>query len=369
MKKTAERGIKSLGGGRYQIRIYVDGRDYVRTIEATSVRAAARKRDKERAKLQRERVTLSSVAASWLRRKEQAKRADGSPRLAPTTLARYRNAVNVWIVPILGDFIAADLTPEVIRDWRDAIAEERAAASVNGDLRTLRLILSSIGSDAAKRVERLPEDDCRQTDDQPNLLTAVDLARFLGAARELYPQHFPLILFLATTGCRVSTARAVRWEDLDPELGVVHLRRRLSLAETLPGVKRGRTKKDTPPLLPEVYAVLKAHRATFNAKQASSGLVFPSARTGGPVSREALKKPFPKIRKAAGIDRRFTPHGLRRSAALAYRLAGSQRLAKVVLGHTTDAMHELYAPEQASERMQAAKRAFAFVQTRNETGT
>src|SRR5687768_12703413 len=153
-----------------------------------------------------------------------------------------------------------------------------AATTVNGHLRTLKTLLGDHGIDAAKRVQPLEEDDTRITDDEPNLLTPEELKRFLKAARELYPEerrvgrkivtraetHYPMILMLLTTGARISTVRAVRWEDLDPEAGVVHFRRRWSKREVLPGVKRSRTSKDMAGLLPELYALLEARRAKFN---------------------------------------------------------------------------------------------------------
>ncbi len=79
-----------------------------------------------------------------------------------------------------------------------------------------------------------------------------------------------MILFHVTTGARMST---VRWEDLDPEAGVVHLRRRYSKAEVLPGVKRSRTSKDVAGLLRELLALLEARRAAFR-------------KTSGSVARE-----------------------------------------------------------------------------------
>lgn len=363
-KGTAQRGVKALGNGRYRVRVYVHGRDYIRTIKATNTNDAQRKRADLAEELASEiappeRPKLSDVAEAWLERQVTAVRSDGTPRLAPTTGDRYGNAVRLWIAPSIGQLPLEEITPDVVRDWRDAMAEELAAASVNTHLNVLRMILGSLGSTAAEKVERLEEDDTRITDDEPNLLTTEELKRFLNVARKEYPQHYALILFLTTTGCRISTARAVRWEDLDPERGVVHLRRRISKSETLPGVKRSRKKKDTPPLLPEVYQAILRNREAFNAKQRESELVFPSRITGGPVTREILRKPFATILRKAKITKRFTPHGLRRSAALAYRLAGSASLAKTVLGHETDRMHQHYAPEQTEERTAAAERAFA----------
>ncbi len=393
-RKTAQRGVKALGEGRYELRLYIHGRDYIRTVEAKTTAEAQAIRLQEMERLRKEtappdRSKLSAVAATWLEKKKAAKRRDGSKRLTPNTIARYTNAIEKHIVPLIGEFTIDDLTKPVIVDWRDALGENFASATVNGVLRVLKQILADNGSKAAWRVEALEQDDTRITEDEPNLLTTAELKRFLEAARELCEEQvartlaarvkrpkalgpatigetlYPLMLFMVTTGCRISTARAVRWEDLDPAEGVVHLRRRYSGKEVLPGVKRSRISKDVAPLLPELATLLEAKRAAFTDEQRASGLVFPAVRPRhagdpiGPVARSVLDEPFQRWLAKAGITKRFTPHGLRRTAALAYRLAGTSTLARDILGHRTEEMHRHYAPEQTEERRAAAERAFS----------
>jgi integrase len=353
-------GVYRMGDGRWLLRLYVHGKEKERVVQASTAQAAAKRRHELQAELtaaSRERPLLFDVAKAWLKRKVEAKRPDGTTRLAPTSIDRYTVAVRKWIVPILGELHLDEINERVIRDRRDALAEQQATTTVNGHLRMLKTLLADHG--VATRVAPLETDDTRITDDEPNLLTQVELQRFLKAARDLYPQHYPLVLFMVTTGCRISTARAVRWEDLDATAGVVHLRRRLSKSEVLPGVKRSRVKRDDPPLLPAVLAELDRHRAGFNERQRASGYVFASPRTGKPVVRSALDEPFVAMLARAEITKRFTPHGLRRTAALAYRRAGSSELAMDVLGHMTEEMHRHYAPEQGDERRAAAERAFA----------
>lgn len=166
----------------------------------------------------------------------------------------------------------------------------------------------------------------RITREEPNLLNGPKLDRFLEVAFERWPQHYALILVLFTTTMRISLALALRWEDLDLDAREFVARRRLSgqgqRVEVVPGVKRDRHGEDAPPLLPEVLEELEAHRAGFNAKQRASGLVFPSPRTGGHQTRTVLDRPFKDILAHAGIAKRFTPHGCRRTKA---KLLGGRR--------------------------------------------
>ena len=89
-----------------------------------------------------------------------------------------------------------------------------------------------------------------------------------------------MILMLFTTGARMSAVRELRWDDVDPEKGIITIRRRVSGKELIPGVKRSRTSKDIVPLHPELWKTPESHRAVFNDDQKRSGLVVPSEAGG-----------------------------------------------------------------------------------------
>lgn len=168
------------------------------------------------------------------------------------------------------------------------------------------------------------------------------------------------MLVLLTSGQRISTVLALRWEDVDYRGGTITFRRRLSEGEVLPGMKRSRTAKEVTPLLPLVRAELELHRRTLNEEQRASGLVFP-AEDGGHRDRGVLRKAFEGARKAAGIRQRFTPHGCRRTSSALYRRAAGSVVAKAIVGHTTDAMHAHYAVVDAAEKAAAAGAAFRML--------
>lgn len=161
---------------------------------------------------------------------------------------------------------------------------------------------------------------------------------------------------------RFSTSLALRWEDLDLDTMEFVVTWRLSGdgagVEIVPGVKRDRFGEDAPPLLDEVLAELRALQATFNPKQRASGLLFPTA-AGGFRCRNSMRKPFLDICKEAGITKRFTPHGCRRTGAKLYGRTAGTRMAMDIAGHVTDAMHRHYTPLDAAEKAAAGRQAFA----------
>ena len=73
---------------------------------------------------------------------------------------------------------------------------------------------------------------------------------------------------------------------------------------------------------------------------------------------DGADKPFKDIVKAAGIERRFTPHGCRRTGAKLYGRTAGTRIAMDIAGHRTEKMHHHYAPTDAAEKQDAARKAF-----------
>jgi len=362
--------VYALGEGRYRVRLYYrdpmtgNKRECDRVIQANSVEAAA---DQRRALARRLETgdansfeplkTVGELATQWLEAITNRRRSDGTRYLTPLTQRRYTHTVLEFIVPFLGGIDAPTISARDVEAWRDHLIDSAYRAStVNGHLRVLRQILATIDNPAAQAVRALPEDDARTTEDEPNLLHEEELIRFLQTAKDGWPQHYPLILVLFSTAMRIGTALALRFEDLQPEEGIIRVRRRVSGHEVLPGVKRSRRSADRTPLWPETIEAIEAHRLGFNEAQRASGLLFPN-RQGGLRSRSHLNKPFQDILACAGIDKRLTTSsGPRRTASRLYRKVSDSAVAQAVAGHLTEQMHRHYGRVDDEEKRQAARR-------------
>ncbi len=372
-RRTKVPGITALGSGRYRVRVRVTDPKTGRVVErerlvdgTTLKQALVIKEELARAvraseARKEEHTTVGDFARTWLR--------GAWTSLAPSTRERYVAALDDHILPALGEMAMADVTFADIETWRDRLRSSGYAAStVNSHLSILRTLFGkAVAVGAADRnpaaaVRLLSLEDARTSDDEPNALTASELARFLTVARQRHARHFPMILTLATTGMRLSAARALRWEDVDEPRGVIVVRRRVSGSndEVLAGVKRSRTGRDIVPLLPELAQVLTEHREAMSERERGSGWVFPT-RLGAPRTRTVLRKPFADILVHAGITKRFTPHGLRRTANDLYRQVASPVVTMAITGHRTDAMFEHYSTVSDAEKQAAAARAFGEV--------
>lgn len=284
-RKTRFLGVKDLGNGRFRIRAYWTDpttgkeKEKERVIAARSVAEAfdqKRLLEQELAGMLTAAPALESVSATrrrlgdvadeWLKA-IIAKRHDEDPMqpyLCPSTRRRYVSTVRDFVKPFFEEKYADAITTEDVVAWRTHLLEHGyKRATLNGHLRVMKMIMRAAGNSAATSVKELnPKPDARITRKEPNLLTPVELDRFLSVARERWPHHYALILVLFTTTVRLGAALALRWDDLDLEDQVFVVTRRLSEGEVMPGVKRDRFGEDAPPLMPEVYAALKELRAS-----------------------------------------------------------------------------------------------------------
>jgi integrase len=76
-----------------------------------------------------------------------------------------------------------------------------------------------------------------------------------------------------------------------------------------------------------------------------------------------LRKPLQQACKAAGIDRRFTPHGFRRTFNNLLRQVTTTTVQKALTGHATDRMAEHYSHVAAAEKKAAAGAVVSMVRT------
>lgn len=309
------------------------------------------------------RRTLTDYARSWLARK--------APGISAATAERYAVSLEQHILPDLGRFYIDAITPEMCVEWRDKAAaktrekkidgkSERVpygARTVNGWARVLKGVLADGCTELqlpspASRLHALPEPPV-YTDDDPNVLTADELGALLVALREGSPRFHPLIATMAYTGLRASEATALRWDDLNRVTKSITVQR-----SHVRGDVRDRTKTmkmRRVPVHADLLAILEEHWTRLVTTQhvgLAAGWMFPSDE-GTPTYGTTLAKPLRQALADAGITRRLTPHGLRRTLNDLLRLVANAEVQKAITGHSTDAMREHYSHVRLHERASA----------------
>ncbi len=292
---------------------------------------------------------LRTYVQSWL-----ASKALG---LKASTARTYADLLGGYVLPHLGDFFMDKLTDADIREWQATLAKRLAGATANGALVMLRMVMADavveyqLPRNPTERVRRLPRR--KFTDEEPNLLTAEELGRLMKAFRDHEPQHYALAMTLAMTGVRSGEGTAFRWGDIDEEAGVIHVKR-AQWSGVVDSTKTGTVR--SVPLVPEVAAVLREHRATLAAQGfgvGESDWVFPD-KGGGLLPRCSLRHPMDRALRRAKISKRVTPHGLRRTFNNLARQVAGDIVTRSITGHVTAAMTEHYSHVGLGEKLKAA---------------
>ncbi|MGH7555206.1 MAG: tyrosine-type recombinase/integrase, partial [Longimicrobiales bacterium] len=152
----------------------------------------------------------------------------------------------------------------------------------------------------------------------PRVLARGDVRSLLDATNN--PVHRLILMFLYSTGLRVSELVRLRPSDIDLERETVF-------------VRRGKGKKDRVVMLSRVAA--EAVRAYFELL-APRVWLFPGQRPDRHISTRSVQKVVAKARRVAGLANHATPHTLRHSFATHLLESGTGlRHIQTLLGHAS----------------------------------
>ena len=162
--------------------------------------------------------TLSEYSERWL----STRTVKGRP-LAPRTRDTYRNSLDRWIVPLLGDRHLHELTPAVVRVWHADVSGQTGPTAVRQAYALLRAILNTAVDD-----EVLRRNPCRlrgagqSTSPERPLLTAEQVAK----VRLAMPEHLRCLVTVAFWAhTRLGEALALQRGDVDVSAGTLRVER------------------------------------------------------------------------------------------------------------------------------------------------
>ena len=372
MKRTTTKkdlhGISELEQGLFLIRVQEvhprTGRmiDVRRRVRCESLEEAATAQVKLRAECLGDgdhttpkRVRLGDYAKSWL--------SGRLPTLKPSTAARYADTLDRVILPVVGDFYLDALAPEDALQWFHGAAAGKAASTANGYLRVFKVLMADavaqyrLPANPAARLRAVPErgEEELDSDDPVNLLTADEMARFMAAVKEMFPQWYALAFTQFATASRFSEVSALRWEDIDEGRGIIRIRR--GNWRTLVSTAKIDRRRRNPALTDELRRVLSEWRELLarSHRHADSGWVFPSKAGKPHHNASGMGKAFEACLKEIGVDRRFSSHGLRRTANDLIRRVASGEVARAITGHVTERMTEHYSHVDVGEKKAAVE--------------
>jgi integrase len=389
-KPTRYPGVTRLPDGRFLLRAKVENpktgrtQERERIVECATAAEAVRLRDELRDPAggvdSRKRVRLSDFSISWLSGKRK--------EIKAATLDRYTRTLAHHIVPQLGDYYVDALTHNDIVEWRNA--QDSQASTINGRLRVLKKLMADatiifdLPRDPALRVKALSETGgAGYCDEDPNALTAEQLAAFLDTAKRMAKgRWYPLLATLAFTGMRVGEVTALKWDDIlmptDGSDGYIKVQRAHWMKHV--GTTKTGKRMRVVPLAPELASILREHRRAQLARGnedlppakrrgyelgLAAGWVFPSDK-GEPTIGPTVRKPFRDVldelaKNEALAMPHLTIHGLRRTLNNLLRQQAQGEVVRSVTGHVTERMTEHYSHVSRDEKSTAMAKVFSIV--------
>jgi integrase len=263
-------------------------------------------------------VTVKEYATRWLK--------EVAGGIAPKTLQQYRQVLELYILPKLGETKIHALDRVAVKTL---LAARRAQGLSKNTVRLIRATLSVMLGDAldaglckvnaaqglARRGRKGP-DTVSQGERQKQIrpLTVEQLDTFLAAAMGRRAE-WTLFLTLADAGLRPSEGLALRWEDVDSVARLILVERSLSSGE----VKATKTgSRRSVELTPRLTAALEEWQATLEAEALAAGRepgpwLFPGP-DGKPLDLLKVGARFRRLLSKAGLPR-FRLYDLRHSFA------------------------------------------------------
>lgn len=340
-------------------------------------------------------MTLDTYLREWLAGRERA-------GLKKSTLAGYRDAIELYLIPSLGKHRVGALRPTHVQgmvdrlaesSWRRKGAEGRKVSP--GTLVKVRAVLRAALSDAEKRrmvaqnvatLVTLPAVKAPR----PVALEGDQLARFMSHIPAEHRLACALLLD-ALYGMRRGELLGLGWGDVDEARKRVHIRATLLEVEGVHpcprcGDEHNRVLFDTPksaagervyPLVPAIVRALELQRqrqdedrATYGDDYADHGLVFarPDGNPWRPswVSRE-FKRLLEESGAAAGLERVPSLKVLRSSMVTALHEQGAAlEVISKVTGHADSGVTREHYLAVTAERTRREFEAISGLLTRSD---
>src|SRR5260370_4542213 len=172
-------------------------------------------------------VTFRQQADWWISSLPARKRRP----VKPATISGWRDALNAWLLPHLGEKLLVDVSNKTVRELVEKMsAAELSAKTIVNSVQVVKIVVpSAVDEDGELIYPREWNHDFLQLPvvrkDKPHrpAVTEADLAEILSNTKK--QKHVMLFSLLAATGLRIGEARALRSTDFGPDCRVLHILR------------------------------------------------------------------------------------------------------------------------------------------------
>jgi integrase len=268
----------------------------------------------------------------------------------PATISGWRDALNAWLLPNLGEKLLTDVSNKAVRGLVETMSVAGLSAkTIVNYVQVVKLVVASAVNDEGEQIYprtwnhdfiQLPM--VRKDKQYRPTVTDAELTAILTNTKKR--KHVMLFSLLAATGLRVGEALALRSTDFGPDCRVLHVRRSIWRGnEQEPKTSNAVRVVD----IPEVFASkLREYVGSIN------GLVFATA-DGRPLQQRNVLRVLHRA-KHVGFHafRRFRLTWLRKNGV-------PKDLERYWMGHAPEEVGDLYSKlkDDVSFRQEWAERA------------
>lgn len=315
-------------------------------------------------------MTLEQYLKQWLENR--------IIEISPHTRRRYKNIVNLRIIPLLGKIRIEEIRPLHLKNFYRKIIEQGRLDGKNGSLSQESLnyhhrVLHKALDDAVKdelikknpadiakppKIEEQIIDEDEEINEKIQVLNEKQVSIILEKAKNT--PYYALLFVAIRTGLRRGELLGLRWKDIDWDKKTISVKQTLGYTKDngyffkLPKTKKSRR---TIKVDADVLTTLKQHRKKiaenklfFGQQYKDKGLVFCQV-DGKPMHPDTPSKWFPKFLEKINLPR-LNFHCLRHTHASLMLKAGadikqiSERLGHSSIQITYDIYSHLYPDKQ-----------------------
>ena len=290
-------------------------------------------------------ITFRQQAECWIASLPARKRRP----VKPATISGWRDALNAWLLPNLGDKLLADVSNAAMRQLVEKMSNAGLSPkTIVNYVQVVKLVLASAVDEEGEQIYprkwnhdfiQLPI--VRRDQQRRPTVTEADLKEILSTVKER--KYAMLFGLLAGTGLRIGEAFGLRPTDFGPDCRVLHVRRSIWRGqEQEPKTANALRLVD----VPEVFA-----KELRNFVGGVSGYLFATAQ-GKPLQRRNVLRVLHSVKRVGfHAFRRFRLTWLRKNAV-------PKDLERFWMGHAAEDVGDLYSKlkEDVAFRQQWAER-------------
>ena len=268
-------------------------------------------------------ITVKEHFEEWFRVKTARE------EIKTSSVEYYRNAMEWYIIPRLGQIALKDLSAEQIESFLIDLTQRGKRDGSPLSRSTVRgvAITLSQGLDRGVKLKRIPQNLMRQVEipkGTTKIVSSYSAQQIKALLQKAEGHRLYAFLHLAThTGARRGELNALLWSDFDPDNGTISISKNRGMANGKileQSTTKSKNGMRVIELDPETVRVLKQHKTRQNQERLligevwkETGFIF-TREDGDPIYPTTPTAFFDKVRKKADLPH-LPFHGLRHSHA------------------------------------------------------